>query len=160
MAAACFRKRRKSGRRRDIETGDEAVAGIEAEADGDIEVGGDQLADVAQFLELAAELRSSTGGIFQQDGEPRAGGKGRVYRLPGLGERFGHVDDAFFDGKSFIVAGVRDEVVGSDEDGAFDLAGKAEDRFLPDFAGRRSEIDEIAVVNDQRLDVVKQALFG
>ena len=37
---------------------------------------------------------------------------------------------------------------------------KAGDRFFPDFAGRRSEVDEIAVVNDQRLEIVKLALFG
>ena len=98
----------------DVVTGGEGVAGVEAEADGEVCEFGRELAHDVEFFELAAELGSAAGGVFEQQCE-----FARVEALRGFGDTFDDFVDALFDGLAFVVAGVGDQVFGSDGDGAF-----------------------------------------
>ena len=91
-----------------VETGDVAVAGVETEADGEIKIGFDELADCGDFFEFASELCTGSGGVFEEQIEARIFEKFGVDVSDGQDDGFGDIEDALFNGESFVVAGMGD----------------------------------------------------
>lgn len=110
--------------RGEVETVDVAVARVEAEADGDVEIFLGELLNDGEFGQIAAELRAGSRGVFEQQGEARIGFVGFVNGAPGEGDGFGDVEHALFKAEAFVIAGMDDEILCADDDAAFEFAAK------------------------------------
>jgi hypothetical protein len=130
------------------------VTSIETVADGNVEIRLREMANGVELIETAAELRAGPGGIFEQNREFGISDQGRIHSAPGERERFGDVQHALLDRKTAIVAGMRNQVIGADDERALDFAAEGVDGFFADDRRRRGEVDEIAVVNNQRGKIV------
>ena len=108
---------------RDVVSGRQQVTRIETKANRQV---GHLLAVFAnhvQLFEPASQLRARAYGIFHQQHQlPK-----RQSRSSG-GHSFKKMENPLLHGSAFVIAGMRDHVIGADSDGARQLASKRFDR--------------------------------
>ena len=133
----------------DIETRGEEVAGIEAEADREVgEVVG-KLAEGLQLFEAGAEAVASSGGVLEEDGH-----RTRAEIVSGIAQAESERRDSLLPGATLGAAGMYHQVLGSDGRRALQLTVKGGDGSRADQGVVGREIDQIAGVNYQGIQIV------
>lgn len=136
----------------DVVTGGVGVAGVDAVADFEGDVGQGQVADVAEFGEAGAEDIALAGGVLEKNGQVVAG-----EALAGFGEGLAKAVDGRVGGLVLRGTGVDDEVLGADDEGSFDLAAKGGDRFGTVGEVDGTEVDEVVGMDDEGGEVEASA---
>src|SRR5579863_5396723 len=126
-----------TGCARDIEAGGQKMAGIETEADREIGHLRRVLAQDVKLLKAAAELRACARGVFKQQHE-----LAESKALRGRGHVFEDIENSLLEGLALVIAGMRDQVIGSDGNGTFELSAEGLDGLGSHAAVDRGEIDE------------------
>ena len=110
---------------------------------------GREFAHHVQLLEAPAELRARADRVLDQQHEfPQLQPACR------LAHAFEKMHDPLLHRVALVVAGMRDQILGADRHGAFQFAAKRLDRELADLFVRRGEVDQVVVVNRQRVEIV------
>ncbi len=138
-----------------VEAGGEEVAGIEAVADVEVGLASGEIANDAELFKATADLVAAADGVFEEHGEGRGAEPGGSF-----GEAEGEGGEALFEGLTFEVAGVEDEVIGGYDFGAIEFAAEGGDGFGADFGIERGEVDQIVGVDDERREVQALAEGG
>lgn len=149
--------------RDEVVAGDVGVTGIQAYVDGGASV--EEVDEVGDLVEGAAHGEFGAGGVFDEDAE------WKIWVRSGAGEAvdgaldvFGGVLEGFGAGEALPGAGVQDEEVGTEGEGAFDFAAEGHGGVVADGLRLGAEIDEVGGVDGERGDVVLGAegahLFG
>lgn len=125
-----------------IMTGGEKMRGIDANTEREFETLVD---DALDFGEARADGSSLPGCVFQQDTQIS-----KIHAARGLPQSVGDGGDRRGHRSAFAAAGMRHQEIGAESDGANDFFMKGLDRTDAKNAIRRSEIDQIIVVNDER----------
>ena len=141
-----------SGRGRNVETGGVQMAGVEAEAYGDVGKIRSELAQRLQLFEARAEVRAGARGIFEKN---REAARGETVR--GVAEAENESRDTFFHGLVPIAAGVHYEIFGVDRDRTLDFTPETGDGFGADFGVERREVDQVVDVDGERAKIVPLA---
>ena len=140
---------RETGRARDIVTGDKAVAGVDTVADAKAGPAGRLVSHEPQFLEARAQRGPAPRRVFEQHGEARGIEIGCRLR-----QRARHRGDTFLHRVALAVTGMGDEVLGAEYKSAQQLAPKGLDGLPAEGLVAGSEIDQIVVVNCERVQIV------
>ena len=133
----------------DIVAGCQAMAGVDAESDLEIDELGRELAHHAQFLESAPQGRAGARRVFEQHRE-----LARVETLRRFGQRPDDRIDALLHRVPLAVAGVRNQVFGADRQRTLDLAAKRRGGLQAQRLAAGRQIDQVVVVDDQRKKIV------
>lgn len=136
----------------EIDAGGEGVGGVEAEGGGQRDGGGGAVADFEELVKGSAEGVALPGGDFPEEGE--AGG-GKV--VGGGSDACLEEGDSGAGGLPFGGAGVGDEEIGVEGNGAEELGAHGGNGFFADGSIGGGEVDEVAVVDDEGLDVEPKA---
>ena len=70
-----------------------------------------------------------------------------------FGDAAREIRDTLLDANAPVAAGVRDQVLGADGGGTLELTAEGEDGFRADDRVGRGHIDEVVVVDDERMEV-------
>ncbi len=138
--------------RADVEAGGEEMRGVETDAgSGDDAAGAAAIEHLPQMSELRAEASSLPCGVFDEDAEGggRGGTEGRrdAGATGGAGDGCCDVLDAAGDSGITSGAGMNDQEVGAELEGADDLVAKGHDGIFPQARIGRGEIDQIVGVD-------------
>jgi hypothetical protein len=133
---------------RDIVAGAEEVAGIETETNRKVRHLFCVFAQDVELFESSAELRAGAHGVFDEQHELR-----KLESRGGGGDAFEKRKQSLLDGLAFVIAGVRDQVFGADRVGSYQFATKRFDGSDAGFFVRGGEVDQVIVVDDQRVEV-------
>ena len=125
------------------------MAGIEAEPDRHVCKLGGEFAHHVQFFEAPAELRARPHCILDQQRQVP-----QLQPLRGRRYAFQEMHDPLLDGVALVIPRMRDQILRADRYGTHQLTAKRLDRELACFLVRRSQIDQVVVVNHQRIQVV------
>lgn len=139
----------KAGRGRDIVTGCVAVAGIDTKSNRKIRKLGSKLPHDAKFFQPAAQRSAGARRIFEQHRQLPG-----IQTLRGLGQRSDDTMDTLFHRMSFAVSRMRHKVFGADSKSPLDLAAKCCNRLRAQRFGAGGKIDEVIVVDHQRVKIV------
>ena len=139
-----------------VVAGGEGVGRVEAHAHRQR---GAEREKVADLLEGASDLFALTGGVLEENGQ-RSGvelvfepaGGGMEGRGAGGHRRFGT--------GAAGAPRVEDEVVGAEEEAAFELIAKSGDRLVANLRSGRREVDEVARMDDARVELGRGALLA
>src|SRR4051794_1824438 len=132
-----------------VAAGSEAVAGVKAEADGKLDAVFGKFAQCSQLFEAAAELSAGADRIFEQEVKVFAAEAMRSFL-----EALDKGTETFLDRLALVISGMHDKILGTNSDGTFDLASECRDGGGTDCRFARREVDEIAIVDHQRREIV------
>lgn len=145
--------------RRKVESTDITVAGIEAIANGQVEIRRNQMPDGGELIQFSAKLRAGPGGIFEQNCRLRILFQIRIDLPPGKSQGFGHIQDALFDGQPPVISGMRHQVVSANQESTLQFPAESVNRLIAGLGRRRREIDQVTVVDGEWPEIVLLAQF-
>ena len=138
----------------DVVAGHVGVAGVEAH--GYRRMPAQEPDQLGHLVEAAAQGTLGAGGVLDEEGEAGA--------LPGKPvhgalDGFGGKAQAGVAAEAFPRAGMEDEVVGAEGEGALDFTAHAHDTFFTDDLRLAAEIDQVAGVDGEGADFIFGAEF-
>src|SRR4051794_10279003 len=90
-----------------------------------------------------------------------------IHLSPGQRDGFGDIENALLNRESFVITGMGDQVVCANQNRPFHLSTKTVDRLLANDGGRSSQIDQVAVMDNEGMEIMlltlpvqKLDLFG
>src|SRR5581483_11529521 len=136
---------------------DIAMTGVEAVGDWNIEIRRHEMTNRRQFGQVAAELGSRTGRVLEQNRELGAAFQLVVYGMPSQGRGFSDIQNSLFNAETFVVSRMRNQIFSANNECAFDLSTKGINGLFTHYRGWRRQIDQIAIVNDERREIMPRA---
>jgi hypothetical protein len=133
----------------DVVAGDVSVAGVDAGCDWNNTA--EAVDDFGDLLEAASERKLGACGVLDQNGKA---GLGEVKALRGGSDGGGRLQETGFAIRSAKGAGVEDEIIGADGEGALDFAAESFDGFSQEQFVGAGEIHQVIGVDDERLEIV------
>ncbi len=150
--------------RADVEAGGEEMRGVETDSGlGDDAAGTAAIEHLLQMSELRTEAGSLPCGVFDQNAEGdgrRVDTWVRPYGQSGTGDGFCDVLDAASDSGIASGAGMNDEVVGTELEGAEDFVAEGHDGVFPLAGIGRGEIDQVVGVDGDGTEAELGAAFA